>query len=92
MPRIARKLKANLNKERLPTIHQQIVNQELSAADVVNKAIKGTLEEPKQTHEKAERLKKYFDSRMADKDDEGGNNLIGFCGSMVPKSQLASRD
>ena len=83
---IARKVMALCRRpESLPTIYDQIVKEEMTAADVVEKAHYGPWEEPEQTRQKKERLKAHFLSRTVADD---ANDMVGFCGSMVPRKQL----
>lgn len=89
VPGIARKLKSAFKSDCLPTICLQIVNKELTAAVVVEKVINGTLVEPQQARERAEALLKHFASRTRHEDD---GKYVYYCGALVPKDQLPSRD
>ena len=89
VPGLARKIMAGFTRpDRLPTIWQQINTKELSAVDIVEKALKKTLEEPKALQERVVALEKHFASRMVGEE----KRYVGYCGSMVAQNQLALRE
>ena len=87
---IARIIKTRLKADGLPTICQQIHDRKLSAADIVKKVVDCRLEEPEQTRQREEATKKH--SLSITRVEDTSNELVCYCGTMVPKNQLELRD